>query len=76
MKDKKPDKIKAEFGEKVREIRVSKNITQLDLAAKVGLDVRQIKRIESGETNTSIVNAYLIAKFLETPIEELFDFKV
>jgi HTH-type transcriptional regulator, competence development regulator len=72
MKDKKSEKIVKFFGEKVREIRVEKNITQLDLAAKVGMDVRQIKRIENGESTTSIVNAYLIAKVLDVDLNELF----
>ncbi len=72
MKDKKSEKIVKVFGEKVRELRSEKNITQLDLAAKVGLDVRQIKRIENAESTTSIVNAYLIAKALDASISEFF----
>lgn len=72
MKDKKSEKIVKHFGERVREIRLEKNLTQLDLAAKIGLDIRQIKRIENGESTTSIVNAYLIAKVLDTNISEFF----
>lgn len=72
MKDKKSEKIVKVFGEKVRELRSEKNMTQLDLAAKVGLDVRQIKRIENAESTTSIVNAYLIAKALDVSIGEFF----
>ncbi len=72
MKDKKSEKIVKAFGEKVREFRTDKNLTQLDLAAKIGMEVRQIKRIENGESTTSIVNAYLIAKVLDVPLSEFF----
>jgi transcriptional regulator with XRE-family HTH domain len=76
MNPKRLEKIKYEFGIKVKEIRLRQDLTQLDLAAKIGTDVRQIKRIENGETTTSLVMVYLISQALEVSTEELFDFKV
>jgi transcriptional regulator with XRE-family HTH domain len=58
----------------VREIRLSKDLTQLDLAAKLGIDVRQIRRIENGENETSLSNIYLLSEALGVKVGDLFDF--
>jgi len=75
MDEKKIEKIKAKFGERVKEARQAQKMTQLDLAIKVGVDVRQIKRIESAEVNTSLTTIYMIISALGISSEDLFDFK-
>jgi transcriptional regulator with XRE-family HTH domain len=62
------------FGQRVKALRELNNLTQFDLASKAGMDIRQIQRIEYGKINTSIGNAYLIARALEVSLGELFDF--
>lgn len=62
------------FGQKVKQLRKARKMTQLDLALKSGIDMRQIQRIEYGEISTSIWNAHLLASGLEISIGELFDF--
>jgi ribosome-binding protein aMBF1 (putative translation factor) len=74
MNEKRLAKIRYEFGKKVREIRLSKNLTQLDLAAKLGIDVRQVRRIENGENETSLSNIYLLSEALNVKVGELFEF--
>jgi transcriptional regulator with XRE-family HTH domain len=75
MKNKKIEKIKAAFGNKVKELRESQGVTQLDLAAKVGIDVRSLRRIESSESDPSLSTVYFIANALEVPVGDLLDFK-
>lgn len=65
-----------EFGNRVRNAREQAGLTQLDLAVKAEIDIRQIQRIENSENATSIVNAYRIAKTLDVNIQKLFDFEV
>lgn len=60
------------FGNHVKQLRKSQDMTQLDLAVLAEMDVRQIQRIEYGEINTSIGNAYSLAKGLGITISELF----
>ena len=63
------------FGQHVKHLRKVRKMTQLDLSVQSEIDVRQIQRIEYGEINTSIGNAYLLAKGLGISINELFNFK-
>lgn len=52
------------FGKQVKTLREEKGLTQLDLAIRAEMDVRQIQRIEHGQINTSIGNVFLIARAL------------
>ena len=63
------------FGKKVRELRLSKNITQAELAKKADLELSQINRIELGKINTSISHALILSEALEVPHQLLFDFE-
>jgi transcriptional regulator with XRE-family HTH domain len=74
MKQTRLEKVKVEFGKKVKESRESQNMSQLDLAIKSGLDVRQIGRVENAEVNTSLTTIYSIAKALDVAVGDLFDF--
>ena len=62
------------LGEKIRETRLNKKITQEDLAYSCGLEYSQINRIELGKVNTSISHLFLIAKALKVDPKELIDF--
>ena len=73
MKYYRDDKILKKFGQKVRAVRKSKNVSQEDLAFECGLEYSQINRIELGKINTSISHLFLIAKALKVKPEELID---
>ncbi len=60
------------FGEVVRDIRKSKNLSQEQLAEKAGLHRTYIGMIERGEKNLTLSNISKIAQALETPMSELF----
>ena len=64
------------IGKKIQEIRVSKGLSQVDLAAKIqgNIDTTNISRIESGRTNPTLHTLYRISQALEVSIVELFDF--
>ena len=73
----KVDIIKIQFGKRVREIRQTKNLTQEDLAFKLGLeDSRQIRIIEKGEVFVNLKTVVRLAIALETPLRELIDFDI
>ena len=64
------------IGDKVREIRLNKKMTQKELAFDLDIEISQITRIETGKINTSILNLFKIAKALEVDIKEFFNFKI
>lgn len=60
------------IGEKVRELRISKGLTQMDLAFKCNdKDYSQINRVELGKVNFSVSYLALIASALEVSPQEL-----
>jgi transcriptional regulator with XRE-family HTH domain len=60
-----------ELHEIIRERRGELNMSQAELAAKVGVDKRQIRRYESGETQPTLPIAKAIARALDISIDEL-----
>lgn len=68
------DKLLKKFGENLRQIRLTKGISQEALAHKANVPVSQIGRIERGEINTTISTAHLVSQVLEVPFSELFQF--
>jgi len=67
--------IKILLGQRIRELRKSKNMSQEQLAFSSGLSRQYIADVERGARNIAIVNIQKIAKALEIPLSEVFDFK-
>jgi len=59
---------------KIKELRARLNLTQLDLALKVGVRRETIVFLEKGKYNPSLKLAYDIAKVFNLKIEEVFSF--
>ena len=59
------------FGEKVRELRKIRNISQEELADRAGLHRTYIGMIERAEKNITLINIEKIANALETNINKL-----
>ena len=59
---------------RIKEFRARFDLTQEDLARKVGVRRETILFIEKGKYNPSLNLAYNIAKVLNTTIDELFIF--
>jgi len=64
------DKI-VKLGEKIKSIRISQGLTQIDLAYKIGKDQPSINRLEKGKINPSFLYLTVIAEGLEVTISEL-----
>lgn len=60
------------FGERVREIRKQKDLSQEELAYKADLHRTYIGMIERAEKNVTLLNIEKIANALEVNIKELF----
>ncbi|ABR54229.1 transcriptional regulator, XRE family [Methanococcus vannielii SB] len=59
---------------RIKEFRAKYNITQEELGKKVGVRRETINFLEKGKYNPSLKLAYLIAKTLNSTIDELFIF--
>ena len=59
----------------LRVLRAMKNITQQDLASKLGVTRQTILAIENGKYNPSLELAFKMAKYFETTIEQVFFYK-
>lgn len=64
----------AEFVCNLKKYRLLKDLTQEQLAEKVGVRRETIMRLEAGKYNSSLKLAIDISRVVETPIEELFIF--
>ena len=62
-------------GERVKAIRLSKHLTQLDLVGRMAgeIDPTNISRIESGRANPTIFTMYRLAEALEVPVSDFFN---
>jgi len=59
---------------RIKEFRARYNLTQEELARKVGVRRETIVFLEKGKYNPSLNLAHQVAKVLKTSIDELFDF--
>ncbi len=64
--------IKEQFGAKVKDLRKIHMITQADLAAAVDIDIRTIRRIESGTYNPTLEIIGALAQAFKISIPDLF----
>jgi putative transcriptional regulator len=60
---------------RIKELRARYDLTQEDLARKVGVRRETILFIEKGKYNPSLQLSHSIAKALQTTIDELFIFE-
>lgn len=59
------------LGQNIKNIRKSKQISQIDLAVAVGIDRSYLSEIENGRRNLSVNILYAIADALEVKISDL-----
>lgn len=64
----------AEFTCKLKRYRQLKDLTQEQLAEKVGVRRETIMRLEAGKYNPSLKLAIDISRIVEVPIEDIFIF--
>jgi transcriptional regulator with XRE-family HTH domain len=66
------DEILRLFGERLRELRTERGLTQEQLAEAAGVDRNYIGQIERGERNVALVNIVTIAGALKVQPADLF----
>ena len=74
MKYIRDDKSVKKLGKRIKKLRMEQKVSQLQLAFEAGISREQLGRIESGKINTSVSNIFAIAKALNLPAQELFNF--
>lgn len=64
------------FALHLKKVRKKKAYTQEMLAYESGLSLSQIARIETASINPTLSTIFTIARTLDVPLSELFDFKL
>ena len=64
--------IRKVYGDRMKEIRLGKGVSQEALAAAADLHRTYVSSVERGERNVSIVNIARLADALNVPIREFF----
>lgn len=63
------------FGQKVKEYRIAKDLTQDELSWKIGVESSSyINKVENANLNISLARIKKIADILEVNVKDLFDF--
>ena len=66
--------IKEQVGKRIKELRLSKNMSQEEFADKCDLDRTYITSLERGKRNVSLINLEKIANAFEMSLSEFFNF--
>lgn len=67
--------IQRQFGERVRELRLARGLSQEELASMAGVHRTYLGSIERAERNPSLKNIAAIAEALGVTLSELFSLK-
>lgn len=65
MEESRYKKFLKQVGNKIRQTRLAKGLTMVQLANEANIEFRQLGRIERGEINTSLVSLLKLADALE-----------
>ena len=61
------------FGSRIQELRKKNNLTQSELAEKIGLSTNFIGMVEWGERNTSVDKIFKLAKAFNISLAQFFE---
>jgi transcriptional regulator with XRE-family HTH domain len=64
--------LQIKVGKRIQEIRIEKNLSQQDLAARCNFEKRNISRLEAGRANATLSTLDIVSKALEVNMLELF----
>lgn len=65
--------MQSQFGERIRDLRKARRMTQEDLADKCGLFRTYLSRLENGNANPTLTMIHALAVSLGVGIVDLFD---
>ncbi|ERJ58114.1 helix-turn-helix domain-containing protein [Sphingobacterium paucimobilis] len=64
------------IGKRIKQLRESKNMSQIELASLCNFEKSNMNRLEAGNTNPTIFTLYIIAENLNVPLIELIDLNI
>ena len=64
--------LQIKVGKRIQEIRIEKNLSQQDLAAKCNFEKSNMSRLEAGRANATLSTLETVSKALEVDVIELF----
>jgi transcriptional regulator with XRE-family HTH domain len=64
--------LQIKVGKRIQEIRIEKNLSQQDLAAKCNFEKSNMSRLEAGRSNATLSTLEVVSKALEVDVIELF----
>jgi len=67
--------LKLQLGQRIKELRKAKNLTQEELAEKIGIGTPNISYFENGKFTPTLETMQKIANVLDVEIYELYMFK-
>jgi transcriptional regulator with XRE-family HTH domain len=67
--------IQKQFGERIKDLRLAKGLSQEELAFRAGMHRTYLGGIERGERNPSLKNIEAIARALNVALPELFSLR-
>lgn len=68
------DSLQVKVGQQIQKLRESKGLSQQDLAAKCNFEKSNMSRLEAGRVNPTLSTIDKVAKALEVPVFEIFNF--
>lgn len=75
MITKKERELLFDLGQKIKKIRLGKDISQIALATEINIEKSNMSRIEAGRTNPTYLTLSKIAKALDVELSFLVDMK-
>ena len=69
-------KFQEALGERIKRIRLDKNMSQTLLATQCGIEKANLSRIESGQANPTVLTLLKISAALQVPVAEFFKYEV
>ena len=64
--------LQIKVGKRIQEIRIEKNLSQQDLAAKCNFEKSNMSRLEAGRANATLSTLEIVSKALDVDVIELF----
>jgi transcriptional regulator with XRE-family HTH domain len=67
------NEILKKFGNNLRRIRLSRNVSQEDMALEIGFDRTYISLLERGKRNPSLITICRLVAYLKVDMNQLFE---
>lgn len=66
--------LQIKVGKRIQQIRIEKDISQQDLAARCNFEKSNMSRLEAGRANATLSTLEIVSNALEVEVVELFKF--